>query len=497
MSTELASVREQFDAFVARYGPEAGEEGPVLYAREVLGINPDPWQEEVLRAYGRGERQMAVASCHGVGKSLVASICITHQQATRFPQVTALTAPTKGQLEDVLWKEVVNQIRKWPKFLQELFNVTSSRVEFRPSNKRSFCVATTARDENPEALQGRHEDEGWVLLVVDEASGVGDPVYESSGGSMSGPRCQMLLLSNPTRLNGYFYDCFHSMRSQWRLWQIGYLQSTRVDRAYVESMRARHGEHSNAFRIRCLGLFPLGDDDSVFPLDVVASARGREIEPLPGTIPVWGIDVAGAGRDRSVLMKRTGKVLDPDFCIWRGKEQVELISLITGEWQRTPPSKRPGEIIIDATGLGAGLAGHLCQLGLPAIGINASEAPVVKNTIYRNRRSEMFFMARDWFMARDCKLPGEPIRHPSEGDGDQIEGLIEELCAFAWDQTDTGKTRVENNKEVAEKIKRSPDLASAFVLTFGSAFGGGAQVRDQRTPSWLKRFKTGAVGRMK
>ena len=61
---------------------------------------------------------------------------------------------------------------------------------------------------------------------------------------------------------------------------------------FVDEMRARYGEDSNAFRIRVLGEFPMADDDTIIPFHLVESAIRRDIEVTPDEKPIWGLDVA-------------------------------------------------------------------------------------------------------------------------------------------------------------------------------------------------------------
>src|SRR5690606_39472530 len=98
-----------FTEFILRYGPQSGEEGPVRFVREGFGVEPDPWQETVLRAFGRGERGIAVRSCHGVGKTATASWLTWLTLLTRFPQKTIATAPTSAQFQGAL----VPEIKMW------------------------------------------------------------------------------------------------------------------------------------------------------------------------------------------------------------------------------------------------------------------------------------------------------------------------------------------------------------------------------------------------
>ena len=43
---------------------------PIAFVREVLGAQPDPWQEEALRALARGHTRIAIRSGHGCSSGL-------------------------------------------------------------------------------------------------------------------------------------------------------------------------------------------------------------------------------------------------------------------------------------------------------------------------------------------------------------------------------------------------------------------------------------------
>ena len=62
------SKENVFSQWVQRYQPD-----PVLFVREVLGVDPDPWQVNFLGAIARGDRKIRVRSGHGVGKSTEAA----------------------------------------------------------------------------------------------------------------------------------------------------------------------------------------------------------------------------------------------------------------------------------------------------------------------------------------------------------------------------------------------------------------------------------------
>jgi phage terminase large subunit len=183
--------------------------------------------------------------------------------------------------------------------LAGVLDTNSERVFMRAAPEAVFLTYRTSRKENPEALQGIHAEH--VLLIADEASGVAEAVFEAAAGSMSTKGAITILTGNPTRANGFFYQT-HTTRSSRRVERVrvSCRDSSRVAPAYIEEERA-YGENSNRFRIRVLGEFPAGDDDTLIPrAHLVDAAQIRKIDPHAINEPTyWGVDVARYGTDSS------------------------------------------------------------------------------------------------------------------------------------------------------------------------------------------------------
>jgi phage terminase large subunit len=443
--------------FVDRYGPRAGEEGPVLFVREVFGVEPDPWQGRNLQAFGRSERGIAVKSCHGPGKTALAAWLVWLMLLTRFPQKTVATAPTSAQLAGALVPEVKMWGIRLPPVLLELFDIKAAGIYLKASPSESFFEARTSRAESPEALQGIHADH--VLLIADEASGVPEQVFEAAIGSMSGEHCTTLLIGNPVRTSGFFYDTFHKVRDRWFTTTVSFRDSSRVSAQFVDDVARRYGEDSNAFRVRCLGEFPKSDEDTVIPFEWVETAKGRDIIEHEAR-RVWGLDVARYGSDRSCLTERThrtAKVLD----VWGEASLMETVGRVKSRWDACPPGGRPALILVDVIGMGGGVVDRLLELGLPVRGINVGESAAM-NQKYVRARSELWWRAREWFEKRDVRL------EPAESDNpeDPQELLAAELVVPRFKYNSTGKIQVEPKDGLKQRGFKSPDVADSFVLTF-------------------------------
>ncbi|AMV42270.1 DEAD/DEAH box helicase family protein [Paraburkholderia caribensis] len=426
---------------------------PVLFVQEVLGAEPDEWQRTFLNALARGERKISVRSGHGVGKSTATSWAAIWHFYMRFPQKTIVTAPTSAQLYDALFSEMKSWIKKMPDVLRGMAEIKSDRIEFIPAPEESFISLRTSRQEQPEALAGVHSEN--VLLIADEASGVPEAVFEAASGSMSGHSAATILLGNPTRSSGYFYDTHHMLASEWFTLKVSCVDSPRVSKEYVQEQALRFGETSNAFRIRVLGEFPLGDDDTVIPMHLLDAAINRDIQETPNQRCVWGLDVARFGSDRTALCIRHGNVVRDNVEWWSGLDTMQTVGRIKTKYDQCKFEDRPVEILVDVIGVGAGVVDRGREMGLPMRGINVSESPALGGDKYLNLRAELWYKAREWLEARNCKLPDD-------------RQLKAELATVKYQFQSTGKIKIESKDDIKRRGVRSPDLADAFVLTFAS-----------------------------
>lgn len=447
---------------------------PVKFVTQVLGGKPTPYQAEALDALASGERKMSIRSGHGTGKSTFASWAMLWFLMFRFPNKVVVTAPTTGQLFDALFAELKKWITELPPQLQPLLNVKSDRVELVAAPSEAFISARTSRAETPEALAGVHSEH--VLLVVDEASGVPEPVFEAAAGSMSGHSATTLLLGNPTRSSGTFYESQTRMAGSWWVRRWSCLESPLVSDEFVEEIKLRYGEESNAFRIRVLGEFPLADDDTIIPIHLAEAAMHRDIETPMDVKPVWSLDVARFGGDRTVLCKRTGSVVTA-IEGWAGLDLMQTVGRVKAEYDGCVFETRPSEILVDSIGLGAGVVDRLRELGLPVRGVNVSESPSMKGT-YANLRTELWFRVRGWLEERGSRIP-------------QNDELIAELTSIRYHYHSSGKMVAESKDQMKRRGLRSPDLADALCLSMA---GEAATAMGVRSTSWGQPLRRNLKG---
>jgi len=445
-----------FEQFLSDY-----KDDPVRFTTEVLGIKPLKYQSELLNAVAKGERRCSIRSGHGTGKSSSTSWLMLWFLLTRYPCKVVVTAPTSAQLFDALFAETKRWINEMPKTLKDLLTVKSDRIELIAAPSEAFISARVSRPEAPEALAGVHSEN--VLLIADEASAVNEKIFETASGSMSGHNACTILLSNPTRTTGTFYQTQTEMSDKWWVRKWSCIDSPLVSQDFIDEMAERYGLESAAYSVRVLGEFPKGEDDTVIPLHLVESATQRDIKEVENTTQTWGVDVARYG-DNSVIAKRSGTVIT-EIKVLKNLDLMQLMGAIKNEYDSLHPTEKPQNIYIDSIGYGMAIVDRGEELGLPVIGINVSEASSMKQQ-YLNLRAELWFNLKQFLENRDCKIPRD-------------EKLIQEMLAPRYSYTSSGKIKIESKEDMKKRGVNSPDRADAVCLTLARdnviALKGGRQ----------------------
>ena len=451
MPTALSTALADFQS---RYRGDPG-----LFVKEVLKTTPDPWQEDVLDMIGgRGKykervRAISCVSGHGVGKSCLASWILVWHILFRFPQKSVVTSPSHSQLHDALGAEVRGWIGHLPVFVQEQLDVLTEQIRLKASPSESFISFRVSRPESSETIAGIHSDH--TLIVCDESSGIPDAIFEAGASSMTAEESSVLLLGNPIRSSGFFYDTHHKLKDEWETRRISSLDSNRVSKKFIEEIEKRYGRESNQFRTRCEGLFPLSDEDSIIPRHLVESAVGRDVEPVGGPVIV-GVDVARFGSDSSAICIRQGNTILGDGVKTRkGLNTMQVVGWVRSELDDLKRRKIEVETVnIDVIALGAGVVDRLLEEGIDVRGVNVSEAPSIAGQ-HLNLRSELWEKARLWFEGLDVVIPND-------------SNLIEELVGVRYSFSSTGKQKVESKDEMRRRLGGSPDRADALILTFSN-----------------------------
>lgn len=334
-------------------------DNPVDFVEDIIRAKPDANQRDILNSVAKYQRT-SVRSGHGIGKTATEAWLALWFLTTRpYPKIPC-TAPTQHQLWDILWAEIAKWMRNNPALDVEL-TWTKERVYMNGHPEEWFAVGRTA--SHPDALQGFHSDH--LLFIIDEASGVKDPIFEPVLGALTTEDSKLLLAGNPTKITGFFYDSHHKDRAQYNTLHIDGRDSSRVDTKFVQSIVDMFGMDSDVFLVRVAGDFPKALPDSFIPMEWAEKASEGEVPEIERVLRVdIGIDVARYGDDSSVISPVLDKKLQEEPDIFHHQDTMEL----TGNAVQTIKKHARAHpwasihVKIDCDGLGVGVYDRLAEL---------------------------------------------------------------------------------------------------------------------------------------
>lgn len=438
---------------------------PVGFATDVLGLHLLPHQCEILEAV-RDHEQVAVRSGHKIGKTLVAVILALWWYCTRPDGRVVATATTANQIDRVFYREFRRRFRqaKVPidGTLGELARTGLKAIDFRE------VVGFTAREV--EAVAGVSGAE--LLYVVDEASSLSQEIYEAIQGNLASGSGRILMISNPTRSEGPFFEVFHHKKGGWHLLHYSSADVAEACRgrevpgiasvSRIEQWKADYGEESVFYRVRCLGDFIMNEMGKAISLDLILAAQDRwEDAPDDGLLSI-GLDPAGPGQGGD----------ETAFCIVRGCKMVALFTFhgltedaivahLLSFFQTYRRGDEIPQVILDIEGpIGSSLAYRLHPMSddfvarrpresFRVYGVKASAPARRQPVIYNRTREELAANLHDWLktgaISRDLKLEVE-------------------LHTPTWETLTSGKLQLMAKDDIRAKIGRSPDRADALSL---------------------------------
>ncbi len=441
---------------------------PVLFAREVLLFEPDEWQQAALMDLAENAK-VAIKSGQGVGKtSLEAVALLWFLCCYPYPRIVA-TAPTKQQLHDVLWSEVSKWMSKSP-LLSKILKWTKTYIYLKNYEKRWFAVARTAT--KPENMQGFHEDN--MLFIVDEASGVADPIMEAILGTLSGANNKLLMCGNPTRTSGTFFDAFNSDRVLYKCHTVSSMDSLRTNKENIEVLIRKYGRDSNVVLVRVFGEFPKQEDDIFIPLSLVENSIMTEFSPRkkPDLIHI-SCDVARFGDDKTVI----GYKIDEKAEFYKKRQGQDTMKtaddiILLGEmlvhrYKLKSETDSPIPIKVDDGGVGGGVVDRLRQIkrNNPERFWWLEVYPIIfgqriKHKYYHDSTTYMMAVVKKLLQPFDEEGNKKPIELILPDDDD----LIAQLSGRKYELTEASKIRIESKDAVKKRGLPSPDEADCVLL---------------------------------
>lgn len=475
-----------------------------MFVRDALGVKLDKEQQEILTSVQYNSRT-SVASGTARGKDFV-SACAALSFLYLTPRwnksgeliantKVALTAPSERQVKNIMMPEIsrlFNRARRKGVILPGKLNSYDIRTE----SEEWFLTGFKADDTNHEAWSGFHAVN--TMFVVTEASGMSDSTFEAIEGNLQG-NSRILLVFNPNTTIGYAAKSQREPRwNKFRLnsltapnvvekkivipgqvdyeWVIDKLQNwctpiqaheykAEMDDFIFEGQWYRP---EDLFRKKVLGKFPKVSEDVLIPQQWIEEAQQRWIECKnkgEGTL-ILGVDVAGMGRDSSVLCPRRGNYVKPIEKHNSGgqADHMQVAGKIKSFMDAFPDSFSS----IDTIGEGAGVYSRLVEQGYEDRTVSCKYSEGAKSDYgddltditgqfkFANMRAYLFWAVRDWL-------------NPKNKTGAMLppgDGLTQEATEIRWHFLSNGKIIIEPKEDIKKRLGRSTDEFDALANTF-------------------------------
>lgn len=355
-----------------------------------------------------------------------------------------------------------------------------------------FLTGFKAGDDATEAWSGFHASN--TMFVVTEASGISEMTFNAIEGNLQG-NSRLLLVFNPNVTTGYAARAMKSERfKKFRLNSLNAENVVKknivipgqVDYEWVKDkvhtwctsihetdfnegegdFRFEGGIYrpNDLFRVKVLGMFPKVSEDNLIPYEWINIANKRWLEFseenfIPHSDLRLGVDVAGMGRDSSVLCYRYDNYLAKFVSHQSGGSADHMhIAGMVSKAIRTDGS----QAFIDTIGEGAGVYSRLRELGYEnAFSCKFSESARDLTDItgvytFANMKAYLYWCVRDWLNPANKFNAAVPLN----------DRFLEEATDIKWKFQSNGSIIIEPKEETIKRLKRSPDLFDSLANTF-------------------------------
>ena len=235
---------------------------PLAFSRQA-GIDPDPWQADVLRSTAD---QLLLNCSRQAGKSTIASVLALHTAQYYPPALVLLLSPSLRQSQE-LFRKVLDGYR--------LLDQASI-----PADAESALRLELANGSRIIALPGKEGTirgySGVKLLVIDEASRVADGLYYAVRPMLAVSGGRLIAMSTPAGKRGWWFEQWTDGHG-WERVEIHADQCPRIPAAFLA--KERQDLPGWVYEQEYEGVFHEAED-AVFRHDDIAALFDPSIPPL-------------------------------------------------------------------------------------------------------------------------------------------------------------------------------------------------------------------------
>ena len=235
----------------------------VSFARK-LGIEPDPWQEDLLRS---ASERVLLNCCRQSGKSTMTAVIALHRALYHPGSLILCLAPALRQSQELFGKVLG--------FYRDLGRPVSPQGERKLSLELENGSRIVTLPGSEKTIRGFS---GTSLLILDEAARVEDELYFAVRPMLAVSGGALMMLSTPYGKRGIFFDEWTGGLG-WERYEVPASQCPRISEEFLEEERASlppfifRQEYECSFE---------ETEDQVFTSHLIDRALTDEVKPLFG-----------------------------------------------------------------------------------------------------------------------------------------------------------------------------------------------------------------------
>lgn len=486
---------------------EVGETGPGRSSHHMI-VSVEPVEtvptrciavESERRLYLAGEGMVPTHNSSGIARLAVAYLQ-THPHS-----IVLTTAPNATQVREIMWRNIRTA---YEKAKRPLAGKRGHPLQTKWEIGADWFALGVSPGKNSSGLQGYHADD--ILIIVDEAAGVDDAIFEQIEGLMTSEGARLLIIGNPTSVAGAFRRSFHEGAAIYNTITISaedtpnfaHFGITRQDietGAWREKVGTAHmpyrglasvqwaaelvelnGPNHVEVTSRVWAEWPTGGSFTLIPLSAIERADGKEATPedMQEMVHV-GIDVARFGDDETVIWVRQGEAT-LGYMTMTGMDTVEIVGLFWEVVRQLGLKQDSTEVRIDTTGVGGGVKDTLKAQGWYTKGVWFGAASAHPEQFASNV-DEYWWQLKTRFDEDRISFPGG------------IDGIVRsQLSDIHYSYGNRLRPVIEPKAARKKRSGRSPDRAEAAMLAYAN------NVRDEqegKTPKVKLSAMAGMVGK--
>jgi Terminase large subunit, T4likevirus-type, N-terminal len=207
--------------------PPTTELPPGVNIMRHLGMEPDPWQIEVLES---AHPRLLLNCCRQAGKStVVAVLALVHALFRPMIKVVILSRSQRQA------NELLRQVKFFHLLLRERCKsrVTAHELEF---TNLSRIISLPCKEETIRGFA--HVD----ILILDEAARVPDDLYRAVRPMLAVSEGRMICLSTPHGKRGFFWNAWARGGADWQRIEIPASKCPRIKPGFLAEERRALGE---------------------------------------------------------------------------------------------------------------------------------------------------------------------------------------------------------------------------------------------------------------